>query len=610
MNRIYYRLGLRLLLGVAALAIGHRPAKACGGLFCDSPPPNPFAPLPIAQSGENIVFGVTTDPKTGVQTVQAHIQIFYSGPAAKFSWIVPVDAAPTVGVGTDQMFTAVAGVTQPSYQYDTSVEGTCKPEPPVNNAGGFAAGSGGSSASADAAVAPGGGVQVISMGSVGPYDTAVIHSTDRTSAELVQWLTDNGYYVGADAVSIINEYVLENKYFVAVRLQNGQNVQSIQPVVLTFSNADPCVPLRLTAIAALDNLRVNLWVLGDSRAVPKNYFELTVNETKINWQAGGYNYAQLVQEAADEAGGNAFIAEYAGTARILDKALWPNPRIDLAALRNATDPPSYLQQLITQGLTGTPQLLALLEKFIPEPQSLKDMGVPELQFYSNNFTYWSQYKSAFAPFDSNMLTDAIDTAIMAPLRDGQALFDAHPYLTRLATYISPIEMTSDPIFIFNPDLPNLSNQHRAVAHVMCGNQAYLYCDAPVQWVLPGGESIWYQHFCASGDPSDDLLQGPSLDVAYQRAEGGEGNHVADNAALIEQNLTKHNRAVAAALALPPSALMPDGTPATPVGGVMPGATTAGGGGGCACNVGDAPAGSAAALALLLGLALARTRRQR
>jgi MYXO-CTERM domain-containing protein len=582
-------------------------------LFCDGPPANPFAPLPIAQSGENIIFGVTQDPTTGTQTVVAHIQIFYSGPADKFSWIVPVDAPPTVGVGSDSLFTAVAGVTKPTFYAETVVEGTCKAEAQVPSA----AGAGGSSGSfsSDGAADAGGppGVQVIFSGAVGPYQTAVIHSTDRTSSELVQWLKDNGYYVGADAVSIIDEYVLENKYFVAVRLQNGKDVQSIQPVVLKFSGADPCVPLRLTAIAALNDLRVNLWVLGSSRAVPKNYFEIKLNDAKLNWLQGGFNYAQLVKEAADEAGGNAFIAEYAGTARILDRALWPNASINLDSLRAQTEPPGYLQALVNQRLTTYAPLLSLLRVYIPEPQVIKDMGIPEALFYSNNQLYWQQYRTAFAPFDPAKLTDEIDRAIVAPLRDGQALFDAHPYLTSLATYISPIEMTRDPIFIFNDELPPFSNVHKAAAHVMCGAQRFRYCEAPVQVVLPDGRSIWQEHlFSYCGKPSTtdgDLLDLPSLDSAYQRAEGGEGTRVADNSALITKTLLQHNRAVATALELPPSALAPDGTPASPVGS-SPGATSVGSGGACGCRVGGAPGVASATLGLLLGLALLRRQRRR
>src|SRR5262249_11177200 len=149
-----------------------------------------------------------------------------------------------------------------------------------------------------------------------------------------------------------------------------KDVSSIQPVVLKFSGSIPCVPLRLTAIAALADLQVNLWVLGESRAVPQNYLELTVNEARLDWLNGVTNYADLVKKAADEATGNAFIAEYGGTARIMDKQLWPNTRIDLDILRGATTPPEFLIQVVAQGLTQYAQTLGILETFIPEPQVL------------------------------------------------------------------------------------------------------------------------------------------------------------------------------------------------------------------------------------------------
>ena len=47
-----------LVAGGGAPGVGPRTAQACGGLFCGGPPPDPFAPLPVAQSGENIVFAL------------------------------------------------------------------------------------------------------------------------------------------------------------------------------------------------------------------------------------------------------------------------------------------------------------------------------------------------------------------------------------------------------------------------------------------------------------------------------------------------------------------------------------------------------------------------
>src|SRR5262249_21831656 len=270
------------------------------------------------------------------------------------------------------------------------------------------------------------------------------------------------------------------------------------------------------------------YVLGDSRAVPSNYFELTLNQAKIDWLDGGPNYTTMVKAAADEAGGNAFIAEYAGTARVMDGMLWPNAAINLPALQAATTPPAYLQQVLQQGLLTYGPMLPLLRTYIPEPQILIDMGITESQFYNQNATYWAQYQSSFTPFDPVAITADVKTKIVDPLQTGQTLFDAHPYLTRLATFISPEEMNKDPEFVFNGDLPDLSNIHTATAHVMCGFQAYTYCQAPIRLDLPEGGSVWYQrtNYCGVDVSGFDTM--PSLAVAWQRAEAGEGQPVIDN----------------------------------------------------------------------------------
>ena len=592
-----------------------RVAQACGGLFCNRPPPNPFDPLPIAQSGENIVFAVTTNPATQATTVEAHIQIFYAGPADKFSWIVPVDGVPEVSVGTDRMFTTVGAVTQPAYKTEWRTEGTCKPDPPSPLPSGPGNVQDASAAPFEAGADGVPGVTVDFRGVVGPYDTAIIHST--SSAALIKWLTDNMYFVPDSSIPIMDEYVTENKHFVAIKLLNGKDVRSIQPVVLKFDGTEPCVPLRLTAIAAMKDLPVNLWVLGAARTVPKNYFEIKLNEARINWLSGGFNYNDLVKRAADEAGGNAFIAEYAGTARVMDRALWPDPRINLAVLRTMATPPEFLQTLVAQGLTTYGQTLPLLRVYIPEPQVLKDMGVPEAQFYANNAFYWQRYQADFAPFDPDKLTNEIDKAIVKPLRDGQTMFDAHPYLTRLATFISPEEMNRDPLFIFNEELPPLSNVHTATANILCGNQKYRSCEAPVRLDLPDGRSVWFRkpagNECFSGYERGALDSMPALAIAYEREDVGEGMKIIDNSAMIASALNAHNQPFSPP---DPSGITtgPNGSGGrAPNGGGTGGTTGSGlrtaGGGGCGCAVAEGPMAASAAVTLMLALALlARGRR--
>ena len=119
------------LIGLAGFGATAIPgdAHACGGLFCNGPPPNPFAPLPVAQNGENVVFAITPDPAGGAPTLEAHIQILYTGDAAKFSWVVPVDAVPTLGTGTDLLFSSLASVTTPQFIPNYQTSGTCYTPP-------------------------------------------------------------------------------------------------------------------------------------------------------------------------------------------------------------------------------------------------------------------------------------------------------------------------------------------------------------------------------------------------------------------------------------------------------------------------------------------------
>jgi MYXO-CTERM domain-containing protein len=560
-----------LVASVAAPGVGPRMAQACGGLFCGGPPPDPFAPLPVAQSGENIVFAIDK-PGTGETTVTAYIQILYSGTAADFSWVLPIDAVPTITVGTDRVFTQVAQLTRPTYGATTVVEGECKTDPnfgdrtPTSVGG---TGAGGFSGTVDGSA----GVNVVFRGDVGPFDAVVLHST--SSAELLAWLAANAFVVSDTARSIIDEYVALNKYFVAVKLLSGQETGAIQPVVLKFAGEVPCVPLKLTAIAALADMPVNLYVLGAHRAVPSNYFEITLNQAKIDWLGGGRNYTAMVTAAANEAGGNAFIAEYAGTARVMDAALWPNNVINLPALRAATTPPVFLQLVLQQGLLSYGPMLPLLRKYIPQPQELIDAGISESQFYNNNAIYWSQIPASFAPFDPVAITAEIQTKIVDPLQAGQTLFDTHGYLTRLATFISPEEMTKDPEFVFNPDLPTLSNVHTATAHIMCGMRAFTYCEAPIRLDLPDGGVLWYTRTNCGADltPFSSL---PSLASATLQAEAGAGQTVMDNRAKINQAVSAHNESIQ--------------------------------GGGCGCSV--APGASGGVLVLLLALAFVRRRRRK
>jgi hypothetical protein len=65
------------------------------------------------------------------------------------------------------------------------------------------------------------------------------------------------------------------------------------------------------------------------------------------------------------------------------------------------------------------------------------------------------------------MVDDIRERIVKPLEEANGYFEKWRYMTRLYTVISPNEMTRDPIFLENPDLPNVSNIHTATAKAIC-----------------------------------------------------------------------------------------------------------------------------------------------
>jgi MYXO-CTERM domain-containing protein len=575
-------------IGFVAASLEGR-AHACGGCFCNAPPPDPFAPLPIAQNGENVVFAITKDPAGGAPTIDAHIQILYTGSVSQFSWVVPVEAVPVLSTGSDKLFTSLATITQPQFAAEYATSGTCKPDQyDMHTFNGASGGTGSAGTSGGTVLTGGGNVQVAFQGAVGPYDAAVIKSDDPTA--LKTWLTTNGYTVTDAAGTIIDMYVREMKYFVALKLQNGVGVSAIQPIVLTFKGTEPCVPLRLTAIAANKDMPVLVWVLGDKRVVPRGFFEMKIDEARIDWWNQGSSYfgpSGLVSQAANEAGGDAFVTEYAGPATIASQQVFAPGQINLDTLKAAQTPPVYVQALLSMGLGTDPLTLGLLQKFIPMPDAVKAMNVTPSQFYSNLQFYWNMYM--FAPVDLAGLTDAISTSIVTPRMNAQAMIDAHPYLTRLNTYLSPDEMNQDAFFFENTDLPDVSNLHKATIRAMCGFQDYMACNAPQRLELADGRLI----LLSAGSKSDTcssfggrtfdatgLASLPACEVAYKRESSGEGTAVVDNRPMIQSGIAANNVAISKQIS-----------------------------GGCSCAVAGGNATTALAAAAL-GLALLVRRRRR
>ena len=290
------------LAAAATLAAPAPEARACG---CFAPP-NPA--VPVVQAGERIVFAHENGE------VVAHIQIQYEGDASEFGWLLPVPAVPEFALGTDELFTQILQQTQPRYRLNTQFPDQCGG--PV-----FAGGPGRDSASEDGNGGNGGPLVV--EDSVGPYDYAVLKADD--DQEMFDWLVDNSYFIPTGTEDVVGPYIRPGAYFLALKLRSGESAGNLQPIVLRYRSDYPMIPIILTSVAANPDMGVQVWVLGEERAIPRNYRHTVLNDEKIDWFNAGRNYNDVVIEATNEAeDGQSFVTEYAGTSAVMRDVLAPD----------------------------------------------------------------------------------------------------------------------------------------------------------------------------------------------------------------------------------------------------------------------------------------------
>ncbi len=128
---------------------------------------------------------------------------------------------------------------------------------------------------------------------------------------LLNWLDEQGYATPKAAIPVVDSHIAKGDVFVAIKLSNGEGVNQIKPIVLQMHDAEPCVPLRLTSIAAAEDMTVVVTIAGPGRAIPKNHLHVRINPMRLNLFKGANNYPQVLSAAIDEAAGRAFVTEYA-----------------------------------------------------------------------------------------------------------------------------------------------------------------------------------------------------------------------------------------------------------------------------------------------------------
>lgn len=294
------RLHLALLAAVGlSTAVGApTDALACGGFFCSNSPVN--------QSAERVVFVRHAEGDT-----TAVVQVQANGSDPNFAWVVPLDALPTnIREEAATGLTAMDFSTAPQYIFSQRFTGY------GSSGGGFGCGAADSAGVPSAANDDERAVRVWATGEVGNFHYDVVSSEDGNA--LFTWLNDHSYQTPDAARPIVGEYVSEHKYFLAFRLHSPQGTPSflVTPIAFDYPGLRPCVPIRLTRIATAPTLPVLVFVIGESRATPMNFVNTEVADRAVAALGpAGFSsnaYDTLVTRAVDDAGGRAWVTEFAG----------------------------------------------------------------------------------------------------------------------------------------------------------------------------------------------------------------------------------------------------------------------------------------------------------
>lgn len=573
----------------AVMVAAPQPAEACGGFFCDGGP----QPMPVDQTGEDILFVMDGDE------IEVHIRVEYDGEAENFAWLIPASSVPTdFNVGSQALIDAVKAATVPTYGI-TNTADDCS----LDDAEGFGTGADDGAAStgdptggSDSA-GEGGGPVVLAQEQVGAYEITVIGEAeggDLTAQQVFDWLEENDYQQDESALPIIEEYLAEDHDFIAIKLTGGADVDELHPIALKFDHANPCVPLRLTRIAAVDDMDVRTYFLSDNRVVPSTYKHVLVNALKIDWTTQASNYKEVITKAVDAEGadGRAFVTEYAGPSNVVDTFAIHQAQWNAGAFEGL-DPTLAMQTLTSQGLFRCDYdfnidqdvcfgLHPLIEPLVNE--FLVPEGVDPRDFYLNPQEY-ADLIDVERWADGAVFSQRLSERVIEPGQNAVDLLATHDYLTRMYTTISPSEMTADPMFHANADLDEVENNRTATNRLLCnGDNLWtlpdgreVYVPAGESWPNIGGDDFW----------EEEVDEMPSA---------GAPMMLVNNTEEIEVALRRYNTEVGY-----------NGVPPEPGGDLDDSPQPGVDGGGCGCRA-SSPAGAVWTVGFLFGLAALRRRR--
>jgi len=177
----------------------------------------------------------------GVEDVVLEMSV--SGETQEAAWIFPVPAPAKVQLGDAAIFDVLEELTKPQIE-----EKVIYGEGAVGGA------------------PPGKGVTLLERQTLGPFDVSSLAATDADA--LRTWLDENGYTFSAGVGDVIQPYIDQEWYFVAIRLQLQDTAApltgALDPLWVTFPAETLVYPMRAAAMGS-GSLPVFLYLLAEHR---------------------------------------------------------------------------------------------------------------------------------------------------------------------------------------------------------------------------------------------------------------------------------------------------------------------------------------------------------
>ncbi|GLV55697.1 hypothetical protein KDH_25410 [Dictyobacter sp. S3.2.2.5] len=327
-----------VLLATCLLLLLPASAQACGGLFTSTNQTR------VSQDTERLLISI------GAQKTTLYEQIRYQGDAHDFAWVLPVATVPTVNTASPALFNQLETLTAPRF-FEPAAK-NCDSVDIMKSLFG-----GGTYSSGAGAPATSSKVDIYAGGSVGPFTYQVIRSGD--AGALTSWLRSHQYVVPANTSDLIQPYVQNHMYFLAMRLRAQGSVANIAPVQVTFPTVmkQVTIPIHLAAADIQQRMRMEVSILASQRFGPQNYQEVHVHPDSIPSTDPDpvQKYGQIADSAIQQAGGYGVVTEYA------------QPISPYALSSYMSDKPvsnAYLTRFYT---SYTPNLMQRDPTFVPRP---------------------------------------------------------------------------------------------------------------------------------------------------------------------------------------------------------------------------------------------------